>query len=288
MANILSGLSNLGLAGLENANLYEKEEKKPAAKPKQEQPAQPKEHNEIEYVFGKSHSCPVCYNEFKAPTVRQSKLRGKGADTDLRPRFAGVDPLKYDVIVCPKCGYAALGRFFDTITPPQAKLVKEGISRSFRPISAPKEVYTYDDAFVNYQLALGNAVVKKGRASEKAYLCLKMAWLLRGKLEAWDSGYEPYQGDSYAQDVEDLKQDELELLNNAVEGFLTARQSETFPMCGMDENTLDYIIAVSSMKLEKYEIVSQMLNSLLGKPGLNSRMKDLCLDLKEQLKAADK
>ena len=144
----------------------------------------------------------------------------------------------------------------------------------------PKEIYTYDEAFTNYQLALGNAVVKKGRASEKAYLCLKMAWLLRGKMEAWDSGYEPYQGDSYSEDVEDLRQDELELLNNAIEGFLNARQSETFPMCGMDENTLDYIIAVSAMKLEKYDIVSQMLNSLLGKPGLNSRMKDMCIELK--------
>lgn len=287
MANILSGLANLGLAGLENANLYEKEEKKPVEKPKAE-PAPPKEHNELEYVFGKSHSCPVCYNDFKAPTVRQSKLRSKGADTDLRPRFAGVDPLKYDVIVCPKCGYAALGRFFDMITPPQAKLVKEGISKTFRTIYNPKEVYTYDEAFTNYQLALGNAVVKKGKASEKAYLCLKMAWLLRGKMEAWDSGYEPYQGDSYSGDVEDLRQDELELLNNAVEGFMNARQTETFPMCGMDESTLDYIIAVSAMKIEKYDIVSQMLNSLLSKPGLNSRMKDMCLDLKEKLKAADK
>ena len=287
MANILSGLANLGLAGLENANLYEKEEKKPVEKPKEE-PAPPKEHNELDYVFGKSHSCPVCYNDFKAPTVRQSKLRSKGADTDLRPRFAGVDPLKYDVIVCPKCGYAALGRFFDFITPPQAKLVKEGISRIFRTIYNPKEVYTYDEAFTNYQLALGNAVVKKGKASEKAYLCLKMAWLLRGKMEAWDSGYEPYQGDSYSEDVEELRQDELELLNNAVEGFMNARQTETFPMCGMDESTLDYIIAVSAMKIEKYDIVSQMLNSLLAKPGLNSRMKDMCIELKDKLKAVDR
>ena len=287
MANILSGLANLGLAGLENANLYEKEEKKPVEKPKEE-PAPPKEHNELDYVFGKSHSCPVCYNDFKAPTVRQSKLRSKGADTDLRPRFAGVDPLKYDVIVCPKCGYAALGRFFDFITPPQAKLVKEGISRNFRTIYNPKEVYTYDEAFTNYQLALGNAVVKKGKASEKAYLCLKMAWLLRGKMEAWDSGYEPYQGDSYSEDVEELRQDELELLNNAVEGFMNARQTETFPMCGMDESTLDYIIAVSAMKIEKYDIVSQMLNSLLAKPGLNSRMKDMCIELKDKLKAVDR
>ena len=287
MANILSGLANLGLAGLENVNLYETEDKKAEPKPKEEPPVF-KEHDEREYVFGKSHSCPVCYNDFKAPTVRQSKLRSKGADSDLRPRFAGIDPLKYDVIVCPKCGYAALGRFFDTLTPPQAKLVKEGISRTFRSIRSPKDVYKYDDAFTNYQLALGNAVVKRGKASEKAYLCLKMAWLLRGKKEAWDSGYEPYQGDSYAKDVEELNQDELELLNNAVEGFMNARQTETFPMCGMDENTLDYIIAVSAMKVEKYDIVSQMLNSLLGKAGLNSRMKDMCIELKEQLKAVSK
>ena len=42
------------------------------------------------------------------------------------------------------------------------------------------------------------------------------------------------------------------------------------------------------MKVEKYDIVSQMLNSLLGKAGLNSRMKDMCIELKEQLKAVSK
>ncbi len=283
MGSLLSGLGELGIKGLDDADLFEndssevKKEEEPAA------PVQVNTFDESECVFGKTHTCPVCYNEFKALTVRQSKIRAAGMDKDLRPRFKNFDPLKYDVILCPKCGYAALGRFFHNITPPQAKLVKEGISKTFRPIPE-RDYYTYDEAFVRYQLALGNAIVKKGKAGEKAYLCLKMAWIVRGKKEAIEAG--TIEVDPSERDIvmEELDQDETELLNNALDGFLNARQSENFPICGMDESTLDYIIAVLAMKFEKYDLVSQMLNVLLVRSRLTPMMKDACLDMKEELR----
>lgn len=37
--------------------------------------------------------------------------------------------------------------------------------------------------------------------------------------------------------------DERECLKNAYEGFLKAISSEAFPMAGMDENTLQYLLA---------------------------------------------
>ena len=287
MANILSGLSKLGLNGLEGAELFEKEEKKEEKKPEAAAaPPEPKKIDESEYVFGKSQSCPVCFRDFKAPTVRTSKIRPAGSDPDMRPRFKNFDPLKYDIILCPNCGYAALGRYFSTITPPQAKLVKEGISRNFKPIEQ-KDTISYDEAFVRYQLALGNAVVKKGRASEKAYLCLKMAWIMRGKREAIEAGTEEFEGEM-SDAIKELEDNEMELLTNALDGFMNARQNETFPMCGMDEVTLDYIITITAKTLEKYDIVNQMLNVLLIRSGINQRMKDQLLDIKEEMRAMNK
>ncbi|MBR4718716.1 MAG: DUF2225 domain-containing protein [Lachnospiraceae bacterium] len=284
MSSILSGLKDLGLGNLEKKDIFEEKTKTPVVKKEAAQPEPKKEQtDEREYVFGKTHTCPVCYKDFKAPTVRQSKIRPAGMDKDLRPRFKNFDPMKYDVILCPHCGYAALGRFFHNITPPQAKLVREGISRNFHRLPE-KEVFTYDEAFIRYQLALGNAVVKKARASEKAYLCLKMAWIIRSKKEAIEAGTEEVEKAKYLQTMEELEQDEEELLNNAVEGFLNARQTETFPMCGMDEVTLDYIICVSAMKLKKYDLVNQMLNILLVRSGLNSKLRDNCIEIKEELR----
>ncbi|MCR5507379.1 MAG: DUF2225 domain-containing protein [Lachnospiraceae bacterium] len=280
---LLSGLGELGLKGLDGVDLYEDDSK---TVKKEETPAPAASINtfdERECLFGKSHTCPVCYKEFKALTVRQSKIRPAGMDRDLRPRFKNFDPMKYDVILCPHCGYAALGRFFHTITPPQAKLVKEGISRNFRPVE-DKEFITYEEAFLRYQLALGNAVVKKGRAGEKAYLCLKMAWILRGRREAIEAGTEKVAPEECATILEELEQDETELLTNALDGFLNARQNETFPICGMDESTLDYIIAVTAMTLKKYDLVNQMLNVLLVKSRLTPMMKDNCIDIKEELR----
>ena len=274
MAGILSGLSKFGLGKLEDAELFEKEEKKEV---KKEETVAPKVILETDYLFDKSYECPVCDEKFKTPTVRAGKARMIASDSDLRPKFDNIEPLKYDIVLCPRCGYAALTRYFPNITTPQAKLVKQGISKNFTPISSKKS-FTYDEAFSRYQLALGNAVVKKGKASEKDYLCLKMAWLLRSKAENLDP-----EADNYKEEYEQTLADEKELLQNALDGFIAARQSENFPMCGMDEMTLDYIIAVTAMKFEQYETAAKLISAVLASPVANKRMKDRCREIKEEL-----
>ena len=273
--SVFDGLSKFGLNNITGSGLYETEKKETTVK--KEEVKVEKEIKEEDFLFDKTYTCPICDEHFKVPTLRANRARLVGQDMDLRPRYENIDPLKYDIVLCPKCGYAALPRFFDTITPPQKKLIKDNICKNFVPI-ASKSVYTYDDAFMRYQLALGNAVVKKGKAGEKAYLCLKMAWLLRGKMENLD----PASAD-YDEQIASIKGDEKELLSSALEGLVTARQTEMFPMCGMDEHTVDYIIAVTAIKFEEYELASRMISSIIVSPSANSRMKDRCRDLKEQL-----
>ncbi len=110
-----------------------------------------------------------------------------------------------------------------------------------------------------------------------------MAWILRGKREAIDSGIEECDEGNYVTIMQEIEQSQIELLENAVEGFLSAKASETFPICGMDKNTLEYIIAVESIKLEKYDIASQMIDGLLGRQSVNKVMKAKCKEMKEQL-----
>lgn len=270
---ILSGLGNLGLEKLEGAELFEKE--KPASTGQQK--AAEKEVTESDYLFDKSYTCPVCDEEFKVRTIKAGKAKLLGTDTDLRPKYDKIDPLKYDIIACPHCGNASISRYFKSITPPQAKLIKENISKHFKTF-AVKEEYNYDDALERYQLALANSVVKRARASEKAYTCLKMAWLVRGKMETYSS-----EASDYDEVMEQLQKDEAELLENAMEGFISARQTENFPMCGMDELTVDYLIAVTATKFEKYDIASRLISGILVSQNANTRMKDKARDLKQQI-----
>lgn len=272
--SILSGLGKLGLSNLEQAEVFTEDKKE---EKNEEASQEPKKLLITDFVFDKKYECPVCYKEFVSPTVKGAKVKMIGQDSDLRPRYEPLDPMKYDVIVCPNCGYAALTRYFDKIMPPQAKLVKEEISKSFRGIKHALDL-SYDDAIERYQLALGNAIVKKGKASEKAYICLKMAWIVRGKMESLSTDL-----DDYDEQMSDLRQDEMELLKNAFDGFITARQTEDFPMCGMDESTVDFIISVTAIKLDRIDIASKLVSGLLVNPSANSRIKDKARELKEAI-----
>ena len=276
MAGILSGLARFGLGKLENMELYEAPKKEEAGT--DGKPA-PTVMQEQDFLFDKSCTCPICDKEFKNRTVKVGKAKLAGSDLDLRPRYEQIDLLKYDIIMCPYCGYTALSRFFKFVTAPQAKNIKKTISATFEPQKERKEIYTYDEALERYKMALANAIVKQTRASEKAYICLKTAWLLRGKAEHLNKNLPDYE-----EQKRQCAEEENEFLRNALEGFLTARQSESFPMCGMDEPTVDYLIAVTAMRFEQYDVSSRLIAGILQSTA-NPRMKDKARDLKEMVMA---
>ena len=83
------------------------------------------------------------------------------------------------------------------------------------------------------------------------------------------------------QKKQELLEQENAFLNNALEGFITARQSEGFPMCGMDEMTVDYLIGALAVRFERYEIASKMIAGIIGSTSANPRMKDKARDLKD-------
>ncbi|NBH82197.1 DUF2225 domain-containing protein [bacterium C-53] len=271
---ILAGLEGFGLGNLENSDIFA-EEAEEKAKKKAEAVHQTTEE---ELVFEKSYKCPVCDKDFHSKTVKMGKAKLLGTDLDLRPKHETIDSLKYDVILCPNCGYAALSRYFQYIAAPQAKLIKANISSKFQNNPPKGDIYTYDEAIERYKLALANAVVKRARSSEKAYICLKMAWVVRGKAENLDANDPQYEALKKA-----CLEEEDELLKNALEGFLAARQSEAFPMCGMDESTVDYLISVMSLRFGQLDVAAKLVSNLIVSPSTNKRMKDKARDLKDMI-----
>ncbi len=275
MAGLLSGLEQFGLGNLEHMDLYESTQ---SSQGDAKQAAAPVVVQETDFLFDKTYSCPICDSEFKTRTVKIGKAKLIGTDIDLRPKYENIDMLKYDVILCPNCGYSSLSRYFKFVTAPQAKAITAVITKSFKKRTEDKETYTYEDALERYKLTLANAIVKQAKASEKAYICLKTAWLLRGHMESLDQS-KP----DYMKKKTELESDENEFLKNALEGFLAARQTEGFPMCGMDESTVDYLIAVTAVRFEQYDVATKLVSGILISPTANPRMKDKTRDLKELL-----
>lgn len=273
---ILSGLSSLGLGKLEGAELYAQEKK--AAPEKKEEAKIEEVIKETDFIFEKTIECVCCKKEFQIFTIKTGKARLVRQDKDLRPVFAGIDPLKYDVISCPKCGYSATAKFYGALAAPQKKLVQDNIGSSFFKFARGEDTVSYDEAIERYKLALASAIVKKGKDSEKAYTCLRMAWTIRGKAENLDKATPNY--DSI---ISECNQDQDELLHNALEGFVSARGKEPFPIAGMDEKTLDYLLAVLYLREGDLDNATKMVASVLMSNSANARLKDKARELKEEI-----
>lgn len=276
MANgIFSGMEAFGMEDMTTKDIFhdpkEEEQKAKAA-------AAVKEIKEEDFLFEKTYECPVCSQSFKEHTLRTGKARLLKTDIDLRPTFEGVEPLKYDVVQCTECGFTAVTRYFIPMTAGQRKEITEKISARFKKPENRNNLYTYDEAIGRYKLALVNAIVKGGKASEKAYICLRAGWLVRSYVEELEAAAEPDQSK-----IEEMKALENEFLQNAYEGFVGARETESFPMCGMDESTLEYLLATLAMRFRHFDVASKLISNLLVSPNCNSRTKDKVRDLKDEL-----
>ena len=278
MSNLFSGLESLGLGNLSEMKLFENEKKN--VEKENGKSAEHVEVKEADLIFDKTFTCPVCDKEFKSKFVRTGKVKLMAQDSDLRPRYQYVDSLKYDAVLCPYCGYAALNRFFNFMTSAQARLVRENVSASFRGLKESGDIFTYDDSIMRHKLALVNAVVKRAKASEKAYTCLKLAWLMRGKAETLPAD---------TPDVENVKKElaaqEKEFISNAYEGFMEAFSKEPFPMCGMDETTLTYLVADLARQIGRYDESLRMIARVLTSKEVNERIKSKAREMKDQIRA---
>lgn len=105
---------------------------------------------------------------------------------------------------------------------------------------------------------------------------MKTSWVIRGKIATLDAEQDK-------EEIAKLKAQEAEFVKNAFEGFVNARSVESYPMCGMDELTIDYIIAVLAMKNEKYDVAMRLLSGVITSRTVGKRLKEKAQDLKEVL-----
>ena len=231
--------------------------------------------SEADKVFKKSYKCPICDSNFKCLTVKQGKARMVSSDIDLKVNYRDIEPLKYDIILCPVCGYAALERYFDRVSAFQRKNIIDKICQSFSYVFEDKDEFTFDDAIVRYKFAVLTSQVKMSKASEFGFLCLKMGWLYRSYADSLD--------ESMKKKKAELKEQEKTYLTNAFNYFETARAKEQSPICGMDEITFDTLLASLCVELDKKDEAKKYMSIILSNRNASKRVKDKIFDLKELL-----
>lgn len=277
--NLLSGLEKFGFDSQKMDNLFEDEKKE--VKNDGTAVAAEKKVQETDFLLEKAIRCPMCDKVFKTQMVKSGRLKRLEPDSDLRPRHQGIDSLKYDVSSCPFCGYTAINRYFETVTSVQRKLIEEGICSKFKPEELQRDgiqEYDYETALGRYKLSLFTAVVKKAPNSEKAFNCLKISWLLRGYAETVDESTE----EGKAKKAE-IQKEENAFYNQAFEGFMKAVSTEMFPMCGMDQTTVDYLLAAMAFRLNKLDVASKIISGIITSQTAPSRIKDKARNMKDEI-----
>lgn len=273
--NLLSGLEKFGLKADATTNLFEEEKKVVVAEDGTKKEAVP---DESSFLLDKAIRCTVCDKVFKTKMVN-SRVKRLEPDIDLRPRYEYIDTLKYNTKSCPYCGYTAVSRYFEHLSSMQIKLVKEQICANFKASDdiEPK-LLSYDEAIERYKLALFCSIAKKAKTSEKAYTCLNIAWLFRGKYESLDPN-DP----ALEQERKECKEQEEAFYAQAFEGLNKAMSTESYPICGMDECTMDYLLATMAYHFKKFDVASKCIARIQQSPAASKKMKDRAYDLKEKI-----
>ena len=282
MDKILSGLAKFGLDENLVNSLFEEEGSSPKRGGELGAAKVVEPPKETDFLLLKSVRCPICDGTFRTPVIKTGRAKRKEPDLDLRPRFEGIDTNKYDIASCPKCGFTAMHRYFGNLAPVHAKLIKEGVLMKLKNPPAKAitelEVVSYDSAIELYKVALYTSVVKKAKNSEKAYTCLKIAWLLRGKMEELSVDAEKNK-----EAIAACQKDYDTFYKQAFDGFVKAMSSENYPMAGMDQSTVDLLIAAMAYNLGQYEYASRFVSSLIVSRTAGSNVKNRAHDLKEKI-----
>ena len=205
------------------------------------------EKQESEYLYDKRFICDVCNREFTAKQVRTGKARFEGTDEILKPQYTGIDCTKYDVIMCPHCGYAAIPRKYGKLTTKQRAMLRESVAEKFQSTWEDGECYSYDVAIRRCKMALLNEMIIGTKVSESAYLCLRLAWLYEGRVTELIS--------QKADDniTKQYLKSQIEYIQSAYNGFKEAVSTEYLPICGMNEITLCYLLASLAYKCKDYD-----------------------------------
>jgi hypothetical protein len=171
-----------------------------------------------EALYTKEIKCPVCGKNFTSTRVRTSAIKVETRDSDFCVHYKGVNPMFYDIYVCPHCGYAALADRFDKIDVEGKKAVLQNTTPNWTSRDYGGE-RTLEQALECYKLALLCAQLKRDKPSELAALCLRIAWLYR-----------------FSQD----EQEERRFLQAALDEYVAAYERQTDN--NVNEMNLLYII----------------------------------------------
>ncbi len=256
-SGLFDNLKDLGFNDLNNISLYTNKDENTKSNIRFVKKSSP-----ADFVYERKVVCPVCNKDIRIKSVKTSGIRVISRETDFMTIYDEPNPLFYDAWMCLRCGYTALSSKFNTITDKQITLVKQNITSKWNCNKSYPTVYTVDNAIEAHQMALLNTVTIQAKDSDKAMICLKLSWLYRIKHD--EHGEKKFQ-------------------QHALLGFINALENERFPVFGLDETSLEYLIGEIYRRLGDNSNALLWFSKVLGSREAKSRIKDMARNQKDTI-----
>ncbi|MHA6258793.1 DUF2225 domain-containing protein [Sporosarcina sp. CAU 1771] len=134
----------------------------------------------ITAFYKKEVNCIHCKSNFKTIKIRSRFVRISSHETDFKPSYTNplVNPLYYNVAVCPECGFSFTEDFSPYFAPGTKEDIDKHITSKWRKRSFEDE-RNIDQAIETYKLAYLCATFKKEKPLSIAGLVLRISWLYR-------------------------------------------------------------------------------------------------------------
>lgn len=222
-----------------------------------------------EALYDKNIKCPICNNHFSSKRVRTSACRVEKRDEDFCTHYKDHNPMYYEILVCPNCGYAASENSFENLSSRESSIIKELLSGKVVNRSFCGE-RTIEDAQDSFKLAIFLAQSSEAKKSTVAGLALKLAWLFRIQNSEKEAGF----------------------LEHALESYKEAYNTENLPFGNLDEISVQYLLGELSRRLNKLADAVFWFNKAVSNPSrsTNPRIEKMAREqwqlLKEQNKKA--
>jgi uncharacterized protein len=182
--------------------------------------------------FERNIRCHLCEQPFTTTKIRSRFVKLKGLDTDFCPLYISkeLNPLIYNVHVCPHCGYSFTDDFYPKFIP----AIKDKLALTLFERWTPKNYgahRTIEESINTYKLAIFCGIEKKEKHIVIAGLYLRTAWLYR---------------------IMNNHEEEQRFLKLAVQEYVNAYLIEDVPRYGMSEVKLLYLIGELSRRTGQY------------------------------------
>lgn len=182
-----------------------------------------------EALYSKKVNCPICGKQFSSMKTKVNACKVEKKDEDFCVHYVDINPLYYEIFVCPFCAYSASENSFKDITETEIKLLKDAFSGRTvaRSFCTQRNL---NDAIATCKLAIHTAEQRNAKSSTLAGLCLKLAWLYR-----------------FAED----KHEET-FLKFSLKNYLEAFDNEELPIGNLNEISMLYLLGELSRRVGKY------------------------------------